>query len=309
MAQNLASLQDQINESWDIPHEDDDNNNHGIDVSSLALNLSNQAEYNNELLSYVKELEIKYQQMDRSRYELLGQIETISQNSAEANERADDLYRKLKLSSNLCDELTSQLQTMREEASQYETIARESKVSVETIRQQNIYLEESNRNYNIRVNQLESELDDMRRFKKTLVEDDTLDETNRLTFTLEANQAELERARKNNYELQLLVTMTKDENFQLQRRVEHLIKQYEDDLASREKLQSKNREMSDRLSALQDEVADLLARNDQLSESLNVSVVRVKQSQSIRDEAVERSQITDLRWRELEVRYMFVRSG
>eukprot|EP00602_Paraphysomonas_sp_CaronLab_P013563 CAMPEP_0185044812 /NCGR_PEP_ID=MMETSP1103-20130426/43641_1 /TAXON_ID=36769 /ORGANISM="Paraphysomonas bandaiensis, Strain Caron Lab Isolate" /LENGTH=950 /DNA_ID=CAMNT_0027585087 /DNA_START=204 /DNA_END=3056 /DNA_ORIENTATION=+ len=270
------------------------------DISSLALNLTSQTEYNNELLEYIRDLEKKCHQSEQVREKLVEKNESLHSAFREANSRADDLHNKLTVSSRLCDELSAQFHSVRDEAVQLRLELDSAKQTCESLKQQHAYLEENNKSLNRKNLELESEVDELRRLKKMFTSDETSDTIMTLTCKLESVEKELEWTRKSSYDVQTQASVIKDENIQLMRRIDHLLKQRDDDVEAKEKSQARYREATQSLTALQKQVADLTTRNDQLQESLTMSSLQLRTNQAAREEAVEHSRETDLRWRELE---------
>ena len=302
MSNIIGDLQKKLTQSW---QESDDNvsRQHSqdvADISTLAFNLSSQTEYNNELLEYIRDLELNLQTSETLRHELSEKYESLLESNQEISERADDLYHKLQISSSLCDELSAQLKALRDDTAASKDDADQGREALESLKQQNQYLEKSNRHLTERVHRMESEIDAAQRLKKSILTDETAESIATLTFTLESTQQELERTRREHLEMQLTATEVRDENIQLMRRMEHLTKQREDDASHRDASMAKLRETTVLVSDLQQQCALLTTQKEHLEESLSVAMGRIKHSHTARDQAVEHSLQTDLRWRELE---------
>jgi chromosome segregation ATPase len=256
MSNIIGDLQHKLKQSWEETNDDSTREQDVVDISTLAFNLSTQAEYNNELLEYIRELESSLQNSEAYRHQLGEKYEALHENYRETSDRADDLYHKLQISSSLCDELSAQLKAMRSDnVSSYED-SEKNRETIESLSQQNAFLEKSNKQFTERIHRLESEVDEARRFKKSILSDETTETITTLSFSLESTQHELERTRKEYMDMQLVSSDVKDENIQLMHRLEHLSKQRDDDASFRETANAKLREATMRANDLQQQVGN-----------------------------------------------------
>lgn len=253
MSSVIGDLQNTLNQSWGDP-DDDAAQQEVVDISTLAMNLSSQTEYNNELLAYIRDLERALQNSETYRHELAEKYGALEENFNETSDRADDLYHKLQISSSLCDELSSQLKALRNDSQVSHDGADRDRETIESLMQQNQYLEKSNKQFSEQIHRLESEVDAAQRFKKSILSDETTETVATLTYSLESTQAELERTRKEFLDMQLISSEVKDENIQLMHRIEHLTKQRDDDSTSRDNSMVKMREATIAVSDLQQQV-------------------------------------------------------
>lgn len=257
MSNIIENLHHKLQQSWEETGERT-TNQEVVDISTLALNLSTQAEYNNELLEYIQDLENSLQSSESYRHELGEKYDALHENYKETSDRADDLYHKLQISSSLCDELSAQLKAMRSDNVTSNEESEKNREIIESLIQQNQYIEKSNKQFTERIHRLESEVDEARRFKKSILSDETTETITTLSFSLESTQQELERTRKEYADMQLISSEVKDENIQLLQRIEHLTKQRGDDSVFRETATAKLREATIRATDLQHQVIQCL---------------------------------------------------
>lgn len=307
----MQELQESLDQSWDEEEEllEFQHSHHASssslhqsnhqNVSSLALNLSSQTEYNNELLEYIQHLEGKYQESQVVQTKLEGKLEEAQRRASEESETAQELNKKLLHMTNLYEELTERFSAtgsdMTEATSEIDTL----RGQLEEAKQQKLHLEESQSTYSDRVMKLEAELSDLKR-KRLVSDDDCTDKITTLNISLEKAMSELERERKLHYELQLQTSLLKDENIQLTRRVEHFVKVGQEDDDERESMLKQLKEAKASVAYYQHETNKLRAECEQLEQSLSVCKVRLKESDEARWEAVDSSQKTDVMWREME---------
>lgn len=316
----ILNLQEQLNNSWDEDitylnynnlsfnnnNNKDQNNrnnneNESYDMSSLVLNLTTQTEYNNKLLDYIKELEIKYQQSENIKYELIHKIKVLEKDLLDSNNRADDLYNKLTISSSLCDELATQFQTLRNDVIQSDNLNKDNKMELQSYLQKNVYLEEQNREYSLRIIQLESTVDELNRYRTNLHLNESQEtELVHLKYQLNTIQSELEKQNKLYYELSLNSNNLQAENIQLNQTIQYYMKQHEEDMMQKDKLMLKYKELTNQISNLQTENLNLSTENEQLEQKNSILTIQIHQSITNHNEAVQHSHETDLKWRELE---------
>jgi chromosome segregation ATPase len=151
-----------------------------------------------------------------------------------------------------------------------------------------------------RVAQLESELTELKR-RRLISDDSSTDTITTLTHSLEKTTSELARERELHYSLQLSASLVKDENIQMTRRLEHLVRSGEEEQDDRESAVRKLREATATVASLKERVSAVEAEREQLQQALSVCRVRLRESEEARWQAVESAQHTDLRWREIEV--------
>lgn len=269
------------------------------DVHSLALDLSNQAEYNNELLEYIQLLEGRYSKSQMEQNDLELRLRAAEKQVADSHEQAEELRHKVLSSSALYETLTSQQAATSQQAITAASESQELRVKVKELQQQKDMLSQSKEAASERVVQLESELAELRR-KRLISDDSSADSIATLTMTLEKTTAELERERSLHYDLQLSSSLLKDENIQMTRRLEHFVKSGQEEQEDRESGARRLREATSTIAALKEQTSSLSAERDQLDQALTVSRTRLSESEASRREAVESAQRTDIMWREIE---------
>jgi len=303
----MEQLQDSLDSSWHdesetlTQHLSTTNTQSAVssDVHSLALDLSSQAEYNNELLEYIQLLEGRYSKSQMEQNELELRLRSAEKQAADSHEQAEELRHKVLSSSALYEELTSQQATTAQQATAAASESQELRLRVDELQQQKDMLLRSKDEASERVVQLESELAELRR-KRLISDDSSADSIATLTMTLEKTTAELERERSLHYDLQLSSSLLKDENIQMTRRLEHFVKAGQEEQEDRESGARRLKDATATIAALKEQTSSLSAERDQLDQALTVSRSRLSESEAARWEAVESAQQTDLMWREIE---------
>ena len=256
----MSGLQDSLDRSW---HDEDEfleqhlesatGGKNTADLSSLALNLSSQAEYNNELLEYIRHLEEQLNHAQSSQVQQEVHIAEMQQRITESHERTESLQKQLNVTTGLYEDLTESHNELTSEMVMATTENDSLRVNVNELIQQKDMLQTAKDSSSERILQLEGELNDLRR-RRLVSDDDNTDSITTLTITLEKANAELERERKLHYDVQLQASILKDENIQLTRRLEHFVRVDQDEGDERESNTRKIREANSKISSLQQQV-------------------------------------------------------
>jgi chromosome segregation ATPase len=306
--------------------ENDERHHPDHDISSLANNLTSQTEYNNELLTYISHLELKIQEYYSENEKLINSNNNLNKEISNLNERNNDLLNKLTISSSLCDELASQFHHLRQEILKTEQINKENKIEYESLLQKYQYLDEQN---TIKSQQLLLQSSThQRRGRRSSGRGNDDDENNQsdendeeernenhknellhLQYQLSILEQELETSHQKVSEVTLHCNNLTNEKIQMESLIEYYLKQHEEDMMQRDKAVYKCKEMSNLLSKEQTEKLNLLNEKDQLMQRNEMLGIRLQDQMMSRQEAVEYSKETDLKWRELEVSLMMGRAG
>jgi hypothetical protein len=328
--QAINSLQQQLQDNWLLEEQNLDQQhhftttsnvrrkgvivqneeNHDHDISSLANNLTSQTEYNNELLTYISHLELKIQEYYSQTESLTSSNENLNKEVQNLNERNTDLLHKLTISSSLCDELASQFHHLRQEILKTEQINKENKIEYESLFQKYQYLDEQNSIKSQQLLQYSSQLhsggrggggDEDRNEEEREMNENQKNEITHLQYQLSILEHELETSHQTVSEVNLHCQNLTNEKIQMESLMEYYLKQHDEDMMQRDKALLKCKELSSVLSSLQSEKMSLLNERDALRQRNEVLEIRLQDQMSSREEAVEYSKETDLKWRELEV--------
>ena len=254
----MDELQDSLDASWHDEEELMEQHQQGgagtaaggADMSSLALSLSSQAEYNNELLQYIQHLEAQFSQAQSSLVQQQSRVEESDRHAASSRERGEELQRKLLTATSLFEELSERHNQHSSEAGLVSADNAALRGQVSELSQQKQQLQADKHSSAERVARLEAELSDLKR-RRLISDDDCTDSLATLSITLERTSAELDAERGRVYEAQLGMSLLKDENIQMTRRLEHLVRGEQEQEEEREGRARRSKEAAVTISALQ----------------------------------------------------------
>jgi chromosome segregation ATPase len=242
----------------------------GGDLSSLALNLSSQAEYNNELLQYIQHLEGQYSAAQSSLSEQEVHRGELERHAAASHERAEELQRQLHTTTSLYEELSARSSQHSSEGAAAAAQCEALEVQVRELSQQKQQLTASKEAGAARLVMLEGELSDLKR-RRLVSDDDCTDSLATLSISLEKSTEELARERSAHYALQLEMSVLRDENIQMTRRLEHFVRAGQEGEDARESGARRLREAETTVTALQHQVGPCINISLSLSLSLSLS--------------------------------------
>lgn len=253
-------LQDSLDSSWhdeedllEQHHQQISSHHRPADLSSLALNLSSQTEYNNELLVYIQHLEGCYSQAQSEHSSMQRRHEEAEQRAAESCSRADEMQNRLAMTAALYEDLVLQQAATSEQADTHSAELARMRIQISELEQQKQQLVQGRATGKERESALESQLAELQR-RRLISDDDCADSLATLTITLETTTADLDRERKLHYELQQRASLLQDENIQMTRRLEHFMREGQDGRDDREQEARRARAAATALVALQQEV-------------------------------------------------------
>jgi chromosome segregation ATPase len=314
--QAIYNLQQQLSDQWS--HEEEEHHhhdyNHSLDppplppssssLTFLANNLTTQTEYNNELLTYIHTLEHQLKQVNQMKENLLQTNTNLEQEIVHSNQRGDDLFHKLTISSALCDELASQFQSLRTDILNSNILNKENKIEYESLLQKYQYLDEQNQIKSQKLHEYESTIADYSNHRLgslSQAQEFAENEIQHLQSQCLTLENELEKQHQVYHEMILQFNTLQHENIQFHSTVEYYLKQHDEDLLQRDKAVLKWKEISSQLNSLSNEKLEIMIERDQLVQQREMMEIQLRDYALSRNDAVQSSRETDLKWRELEV--------
>jgi chromosome segregation ATPase len=312
----ISNLQQQLSEKWSTEEEFDEDEIHhhynsfdpshpppppsSSSLTSLANNLTTQTEYNNELLNYISSLELQLQQSNLNYENLQHRNYSLEQDLLHSNQRGDDLFHKLTISSTLCDELASQFQSLRTDIINSNLLNKENKQEYESLLQKYLYLDEQNQIKSQKIHEYEIILSDT---STTSASTQEFNETEMIHLKAQCTtlEEELEKQHQRYHEMIIQFNTLQHENIQLHSTIEYYLKQHDEDMMHRENAVLKCKEISLQFQNLSNEKLEILIERDQLMQQREVMEIQMSDHVISRNDAVQSSKETDLKWRELEV--------
>jgi chromosome segregation ATPase len=270
-----------------------------------VTNLSSQIERNNKLLNYIQEQEDRFLNSQNYVKKLEEGFSQTQESCRIAHERSEDLHNKLKLSSELCDQLTSQVREIRHEGQNLNLSLESERTINTTLRTRNSFLENNQNTLTLHIQHLQNELlrvqDDN---KKTNME--VLQSESSMHQTMEelalTNRINSDLINDNNIKQNYIIEL-KDKNLQLIQHYERIISNYNSvsDAMNISQHQIDNSRQKERVE--QQSISDMEMYISELEENLAICNSKLHQLEQQRLEDVEKCNKTDLLWRQLEVSY------
>ena len=292
----LSHIRQQLAQNW---HEDLNKSTTTVGASPINRQLNYQTQYNTSLLSQIEELEVECSKL-RS---LLSAAESgrvdLKETSREAELRANDLHRKLTISSQLCDRLSEQCNELRESKHAIEADYQKSLAELEDLKDVHKAVLEQNNELTTRVNQLQIRLQNSES-GRNWESNEGKARTGALNSSLANITDELSSAYIRIASLEKDLSQMAEENLNAQRNFDHMHSRFESEENSKKILQNELNKTSAELLHMQRRTMELEQQKRVYEESIEIRELERDYADRAHNLAAEMSHRADEKWRQLE---------
>lgn len=293
----LSQIRQQLAQNWkdDLHHSVS-----SVAASPLNRQLSYQTEYNTNLLSQLEGLEKENQQL-RSRLAAADAVQgEWREGSREAEQRVEDLHRKLTISSQLCDRLSQQCSELRDTNGRLEMQSEDSSQELVALREKHRDALEHSARLDIRVQELEHRLG-FSEAGRLWEGGEERARAGALDLSLQRCTQELADAHARAAGLERELSALSEENMDLRRQADRAHQATERETEARQSLQGNLAAVTSELHQLKIHSRQLELDRKESIESNEVRRLEMSYADRAQHLAAEMSHRADEKWRQLEV--------
>lgn len=298
----LSQIRQQLAQSW---KDDLHRSVAAVAASPLNRQLSYQTEYNTSLLTQIEQLEIECQELRSALAAAESGRGDLQAGGRDAEQRLEDLHRKLAISAQLCDRLSQQCSELRDKNSRLESQNEENALELEAIRGKHLDILGNNACLASRVQELKQVVEHYEAGRSWEHNEenaragalkDSVDKFTRELADSHARVASLERE----------VSLLAEENMEVQRDRSHAHSMLEAAEEEKRTLQATLMKVTAELRQLQIHTRQLEQDRKESIESQEIRQLELTYSDRAQHLAAEMSHRADEKWRQMEVMPSFM---